>query len=118
MAWREGRKRSGEPSLDVRLPSEERRPSRSASRALVRRSLQGGWHSDSSPRETHKRKRGGKGRSMLGRAFYWGAVLALWGVVAVIGVLVWIGITCRRSNRLKSPSGRLRCSSWATTARR
>ena len=92
MAWREGRKRSGEPSLDVRLPSEERRPSRSASRALVRRSLQGGWHSDSSPRETHKRKRGGKGRSMLGRAFYWGAVLALWGVVAVIGVLVWIGI--------------------------
>ena len=92
MAWREGRKRSGEPSLDVRLPSEERRPSGSASRALVRRSFQGGWRSDSSPRETHKRKRRGKGRSMLGRACYWGAVLALWGVVAVIGVLVWIGI--------------------------
>src|SRR6516225_8657061 len=92
MAWREGRKRSGEPSLDVRLPSEERRPSGSASRALVRRSFQGGWRSDSSPRETHKRKRRGKGRSMLGRACYWGAVLALWGGVAVIGVLVWIGI--------------------------
>ena len=29
---------------------------------------------------------------MLGRALYWGTVLALWGVVGVIIVLVWIGI--------------------------
>jgi penicillin-binding protein 1A len=29
---------------------------------------------------------------MLGRTAYWGTVLALWAVVACIGVLVWIGI--------------------------
>jgi penicillin-binding protein 1A len=29
---------------------------------------------------------------MLARTLYWGAVLALWGVVGVIVVLVWIGI--------------------------
>src|SRR6185312_11076359 len=32
-----------------------------------------------------------KGRSRLGRLFYWGAVLALWGVICAIGVVIWIG---------------------------
>jgi penicillin-binding protein 1A len=27
----------------------------------------------------------------LGRLVYWGAVLSLWGVIAVIGVVVWVG---------------------------
>ena len=33
-----------------------------------------------------------QGRLRIGRLFYWGAVLALWAVIAGIGVLVWIGI--------------------------
>ena len=39
-----------------------------------------------------RRRRGGKGRSGLGRLIYWGAVLALWAVIAAIGALVWVGI--------------------------
>src|SRR6185312_5635538 len=27
----------------------------------------------------------------LGRLVYWGAVLGLWGVIAVIGVVIWVG---------------------------
>ena len=27
----------------------------------------------------------------LGRLVYWGAVLSLWGVIAVIGVVIWVG---------------------------
>jgi penicillin-binding protein 1A len=27
----------------------------------------------------------------IGRLFYWGAVLGLWGVIAVIGVVIWVG---------------------------
>ena len=35
---------------------------------------------------------GGNGRSRIGRLIYWGAVLALWLVIAAVGALVWIGI--------------------------
>ena len=27
----------------------------------------------------------------IGRLFYWGAVLSLWGAIAVVGVIVWVG---------------------------
>ncbi|MCP3462387.1 MULTISPECIES: transglycosylase domain-containing protein [unclassified Bradyrhizobium] len=27
----------------------------------------------------------------IGRLFYWGAVLGLWGVIAVVGVVIWVG---------------------------
>src|SRR6202008_2443494 len=44
----------------------------------------------------HKRKRdrksGGKRHVLLRRTLYWGAVLALWALIAGIGVLVLIGI--------------------------
>jgi penicillin-binding protein 1A len=30
-------------------------------------------------------------RSRLGRLLYWGAVLSLWGVIALIGLTIWIG---------------------------
>jgi penicillin-binding protein 1A len=90
MAWREGRKRSGEPSLDVRELPQDRT---GGARSPARRGPLRGWRSSEGPaRQTRKGKRSGKKRSLLGRAFYWGAVLALWAVVAVIGVLVWIGI--------------------------
>jgi len=39
-----------------------------------------------------KRRGGGKSRSGFGRIVYWAAVLALWAIIAVIGVVVWIGI--------------------------
>src|ERR1700689_1266203 len=44
------------------------------------------------PRPRRKNGRGGKRRSGFGRVIYWGAVLALWGLIAGIGTLVWIGI--------------------------
>ncbi len=46
---------------------------------------------NSSPRQPRKKKRAGKQRSGFGRLIYWGAVLALWVVIAAIGLLVWIG---------------------------
>jgi penicillin-binding protein 1A len=91
MAWREGRKRAGEPSFDDRpLPPDR---TGSTGRRPAKRSALGRWRgSEGTARGTRKGKRSGRRRSLLGRAFYWGAVLALWGVVAVIGVLIWIGI--------------------------
>src|SRR5580698_9935342 len=46
---------------------------------------------DSPPRQPTRKKRAGKQRSGFGRLIYWGAVLALWAVIAAIGLLVWIG---------------------------
>jgi penicillin-binding protein 1A len=46
---------------------------------------------DSPPQQPRKKKRAGKRRSGFGRPIYWGAVLALWAVIAAIGLLVWIG---------------------------
>jgi penicillin-binding protein 1A len=50
-------------------------------------------------RPSRKPRRGGGGdgghrkvrRSRLGRLLYWGAVLSLWGVIALIGLTIWIG---------------------------
>jgi penicillin-binding protein 1A len=43
-----------------------------------------------------KRRSGGrgggrKGRSMPGRLAYWALVLALWGVIAAVGLIAWVG---------------------------
>ena len=46
---------------------------------------------DSPPQRPRKKKRAGKQRTGFGRLIYWGAVLALWAVIAAIGLLVWIG---------------------------
>src|SRR6202790_3563206 len=46
---------------------------------------------DPAPQRPRKKKRAGKQRSGFGRLIYWGAVLALWAVIAAIGILVWIG---------------------------
>jgi penicillin-binding protein 1A len=46
------------------------------------------------PRVDKKKKKGKRGKSSrggLGRLIYWGAVLGLWGVIAVAAVLVWVG---------------------------
>ena len=96
MAWREGRKRGGSADFDLDAPEEHigapsERPSKSPAKKSERK--------PASPRrrnrsrdESPRRKRKGTGRrGLLGRTIYWGAVLALWGVIASIGVLVWIG---------------------------
>src|SRR6516165_10806080 len=100
MAWRQGRKKRGCPSLDFELsPSDrvgaqdddpgesqaERPAKKPVNRALRAR------RSDGAPaRKRGKRTR--KSHVMLRQTVYWGAVLALWALIAGIGVLIWIGI--------------------------
>jgi len=96
MAWREGRKRSGSSSLDLELSPEDRvsvppdspskRPAKKPAAPSRRRRRS---RDDPAPR---RRKRSGWRRIILRRTFYWGAVLALWALIAGIGMLVWIGI--------------------------
>ncbi len=92
MAWREGRKQAQESksasSLDLRLTPADRTGGPVKGRADTGRRRR----ESSQPREPKKRKTGSKGRSGFGRIFYWGFVLALWGVIAGIGALVWIGV--------------------------
>jgi len=47
---------------------------------------------------------GGKRRSTLGRLIYWGLVLALWGVIAAVGVLVWTAAHLPAIQSLEVPS--------------
>src|SRR6202163_4837654 len=42
-------------------------------------------------RASSKRKSKGRARSGLYRLLYWGAVLGLWAVIAVVGVVIWVG---------------------------
>src|SRR5271165_3432689 len=96
MAWREGRKRASGLSLDLRLTPADRTGGPAKSRAETGRTDTGRRRAESKPArepksEPQKRKRSGKTRLGLGRIVYWGAVLALWGVIAGIGVVIWIG---------------------------
>src|SRR6202034_3255130 len=81
MAWRQRRKRAGDgEGFDLRLWPHDRigGPPKRASVGSSSRS--------------RKRRSSRKSRSGIGRLIYWGAVLALWAVIAGIGALVWIGI--------------------------
>src|SRR5690242_1513466 len=107
MAWREGRKRQrpldGGSGLDLDLssqdgvatPAEEREKTPAKKRTAPSPRRRRSDH-DAPPRRAAKPKReksrGGKGRTLLRRAVYWGAVLALWAVIAAIGLVIWIGI--------------------------
>jgi penicillin-binding protein 1A len=42
-------------------------------------------------RSGSKRRSKSRGRSGLFRLVYWGAVLGLWGAIALVGVMVWVG---------------------------
>ena len=100
MAWRQGRKKRGGPSLDFELsPSDrvgaqdddpgesqaERPAKKPVNRALRAR------RSDGAPaRKLGKRTR--KSHAMLRRTVYWGAVLARWALIAGLGVVIWIGM--------------------------
>src|ERR1700727_1202397 len=109
MAW--GRKKGGrkEPVFglaaalsDLRLSAadripraEEEKPKKQASK----RSVIDDDEEDEAPRERKPRasrsdtKRRSKSRKGLpiGRLFYWGAVLGLWGAIAAVGLVVWVG---------------------------
>jgi penicillin-binding protein 1A len=110
MAW--GRKKSGgrrEPVFglagalsDLRLSAEDRipgggddKPKKSAKRKIV----DDDDDDDEPPperkpraaRSPAKRKSKPRGSLPIGRLFYWGAVLGLWGAIAVVGLVVWVG---------------------------
>jgi penicillin-binding protein 1A len=90
MAWREGRKRAssaGALRLDLRLSPEDRTGGPPQGENGRRR------REPPSPCAPKRKKRSnGKGRSRFGRVIYWGLVLALWGLIAGAGVLIWIGM--------------------------
>ena len=66
-------KRSKRTKHDVSPPPRERKPRESQSRS------------------GSKRRSKSSSRFSLTRLIYWGAVLGLWGVIAVVGVVVWAG---------------------------
>jgi penicillin-binding protein 1A len=110
MAWR--RKKGGgrkEPQFglgaslaELRLgprdrvaPAEANKPKKPSPK---RKSIDSG-DDDDAPRErkprvsraSRKRRSSGRAPGGLLRLFYWGAVLGLWGAIAVVGVIVWVG---------------------------
>src|SRR6202012_4643809 len=96
MAWRQGsRKRANDAgSFDLRLRPADRVGGPPKARGGARRRAGGftlfplgkGGAGKGSGKGAGKGPR--KGRSRIGRLFYWGAVLALWGVIAAIALVV------------------------------
>jgi penicillin-binding protein 1A len=79
-----------------RVPGGDDKPKKSAKTSARRKSEDAG---DEPPRERKapasrggaKRRSKSRGGFSLGRLVYWGAVLSLWGVIAVIAVVVYVG---------------------------
>ncbi|WP_369720395.1 transglycosylase domain-containing protein [Bradyrhizobium sp. LLZ17] len=79
-----------------RIPNADDKPKKSAKSSAKRNNENS---SDEPPRERKApaSRSGARRRSKsrigarLGRLVYWGAVLSLWGVIAVVGVVVWVG---------------------------
>src|ERR1700730_4592540 len=116
MAWRR-KKKSGrkEPQFGLaaalselrltpqdRIPSsEEDKPKKSASRRKADERKAEGIDDDveTHPRERKpgasrsgaRRRAKSRSRAGLARLFYWTAVLGLWGAIAAVGVVVWVG---------------------------
>ncbi|MPZ58586.1 MAG: PBP1A family penicillin-binding protein [Rhizobiales bacterium] len=42
-------------------------------------------------RRSRGRGGGRRGRSVLGRLVYWSLVIGVWGVISVVGVMIWVG---------------------------
>jgi penicillin-binding protein 1A len=81
-----GRKRAEAGIFDLRLRPQDRTGGPPKSR------VDGGRRQPDEIRPPRKRRNGRKRRSGFGRAMYWGVVLALWALIAVIGTAVWVGI--------------------------
>ena len=89
MAWQgAGRKRTRNAArLELRLRPQDRTGGPPSGRGDGNRRRR----DDFAPREVRKRRRSGGRRSALGSMFYWGAVLAVWAIIAAIGLVIWIG---------------------------
>jgi penicillin-binding protein 1A len=87
MAWQgAGRRRARSASrLNLRLRPQDRTGGPPAGRS------DGSRRRRDTSREPRKRSRSGGRRTTFGRLLYWGAVLALWAIIAAIGLVVWIG---------------------------
>jgi penicillin-binding protein 1A len=82
MAWRGGRKRAGAgEGFDLRLWPDDRIGGPPKGRSTGSR-----------PARPAKNRGGRKRRSGIGRLIYWAAVLALWAVIAGIGIIIWVGV--------------------------
>ncbi|MHB0771000.1 transglycosylase domain-containing protein [Bradyrhizobium sp. 5.13L] len=79
-----------------RIPGGDDKPKKSAKSSAKRKNEDAG---DEPPRERKapasrsgaKRRSKSRGGFGLGRLVYWGAVLSLWGAIAVIGVVIYVG---------------------------
>jgi penicillin-binding protein 1A len=107
MAW--GRKKSGgrkEPLFglpaalsELRLSPQDRIPSPADEKPKKAPNRKSDGGDDEAPRERKprvtksgsKRRAKGRARSGLYRLVYWSAVLGLWGLIATVGVVVWVG---------------------------
>jgi penicillin-binding protein 1A len=89
MAWQgAGRKRARNTArLELRLRPQDRTGGPPSGRDNGNRRRR----DDFNPREVRKRRRSGGRRSTLGGMLYWGAVLAVWAIIAAIGLVIWIG---------------------------
>src|SRR6202171_5806708 len=107
MAW--GRKKSGgrkEPQFglaaslsELRLGPQDRVTTADDDKPKKSPKRKAADPDDDAPRERKPRaSRGGskrrskaRARGVIGRLFYWGAVLGLWAGIAVVGVVIWVG---------------------------
>jgi penicillin-binding protein 1A len=107
MAW--GRKKGGgrkEPVFglaaalsDLRLGPDDRIPGGDDTPRKASRPKNDDVDDEEPPRERKprpsrsgsKRRSKSRGGLSIGRLFYWGAVLGLWGAIAAVGLIVWVG---------------------------
>jgi penicillin-binding protein 1A len=78
-----------------RIPNAEDKPKKSAGKSTAKRKSEAS--DDEPPRERKpaaspaKRQSKSRGSFGIGRLFYWGLVVGLWGVIALVGVVIWGG---------------------------
>jgi penicillin-binding protein 1A len=73
-----------------RIPSGDDRPKKSGVTAQ-RKSEDGDGGKPPVRRSGAKRRPKSRAGAAIGRLVYWGAVVGLWGVIAIIGVVIWVG---------------------------
>src|ERR1700681_4788814 len=120
MAW--GKKKSGERTepqfglgaalSELRLGPQDRVPGGDDDKPKKSPKRKASETDDDAPRErkprasraSSKRTSRGRARSGLGRLVYWGAVLGLWAVIAVVGVVIWVGAHLPAIQALEIPN--------------
>ncbi len=80
------------PNRDLRVDPQDRLPAgEDAAAPKPKKRRKAAKPAGSEPAGKKPAREKGKRRSLLGRAVYWSAVLGLWGVIAAIGLLFWVG---------------------------